>query len=190
MQFTSTRPVTLAAAALLAFAAAPAFADNDSGPYVGAGLGQFNVKVDDVGDAASAAADFDADDSTLKLFAGWRFNPFIALELDYMDLGKPEDTIDGTKIQAKVNGVAPFLIGTLPVGPFEVFGKVGYYFYDIEFKAQDLGSLNDSSQDLVYGVGAGITLFERVHARLEYERIDISDADEANALWLSAAYRF
>lgn len=178
------------AAALLAFAATPAVADNDHGLYLGAGLGQFNVKVDDVGDAASAAADFDSDDSTLKVFAGWRFNPFIALELDYMDLGKPEDTVAGTKIDAQINGFAPFLIGTLPVGPFEVFGKVGYYFYDIEINAQDLGSLDDSDEDLVYGVGAGITLFERLHARLEYEIIDISDVDEANALWLSAAYRF
>jgi hypothetical protein len=50
--------------------------------------------------------------------------------------------------------------------------------------------VDDSDEDLVYGVGVGLTLFEHLHARLEYEIIDVSEVDDANAIWLSGAWRF
>jgi opacity protein-like surface antigen len=178
------------ATALLALGAAPAFADNERGLYLGAGVGQFNVEVDDVSDAASTVESFDSDDTVYKVFAGWRFAPFIAVELDYIDLGAPEDRIQEINVEAEISGIAPYLIGTLPLGPIELFAKVGYYFYDIELNAENLGSLDDSNEDLVYGAGLGLTLFEHLHARIEYEIIDISEVDDANALWLSGAWRF
>jgi hypothetical protein len=54
----------------------------------------------------------------------------------------------------------------------------------------DLDVGDSSDEDLVYGAGIGLTLFDHLHARLEYEIIDISDLDESNALWLSGAWRF
>ena len=178
------------AAALFAIGVTPAFADNERGLYLGAGVGLFNIEVDDVRDVASTVEGFDADDTVYKVFAGWRFAPFIAVELDYLDLGAPEDRIQDINVEAEISGVAPYLIGTLPLGPLELFAKVGYYFYDIEINAENLGSLDDSNEDLVYGAGLGITLFEHLHARLEYEIIDVSEVDDANAAWLSGAWRF
>jgi opacity protein-like surface antigen len=67
---------------------------------------------------------------------------------------------------------------------------VGYYFYDIKVDAESVRSLDDSRSDFAYGGGVGITLFEHLHVRLEYELIDVSDLDESNALWLSGAWRF
>ena len=55
---------------------------------------------------------------------------------------------------------------------------------------QDIDGRDDDNEDFVYGVGIGLTLFERLHTRLEYEVIDIGEFDDANALWLSAAWRF
>jgi hypothetical protein len=78
----------------------------------------------------------------------------------------------------------------VPLGPIEGFARVGYYFYDVEISGQDLGSVDDSGEDLVYGAGVGLTLFEHLHARLEYEIIDVSEVDDANAIWLSGAWRF
>jgi opacity protein-like surface antigen len=178
------------AMALVAFGAAPAFADNERGLYIGAGVGQFNVEIDNLDELGDTVESFDSDDTTYKVFGGWRFAPFFAVELDYIDLGAPEDTVGSTRLEAEINGVAPYLIGTLPVGPIELFARVGYYFYDIELNAQDIGSIDDSNEDLVYGAGLGITLFEHLHARLEYEIIDISEVDDANAAWLSGAWRF
>jgi opacity protein-like surface antigen len=178
------------ATALLAFGATPAFADNERGLYLGAGVGQFNVEIDNLDDAGDTVANFDSDDTSFKVFGGWRFAPFFAVELDYIDLGAPEDTIGGTKIETEISGVAPYLVGTLPLGPIELFARVGYYFYDIEVNAQNIGSLDDSDEDLAYGAGLGITLFEHLNVRLEYEIIDVSAVDDANALWLSGAWRF
>ena len=180
----------IAAAALFALGITPAFADNERGFYVGVGAGQFNVEVDDVDPTDALEEAFDGDDTVYKLFAGWRFAPFFAVELDYIDLGGPEDTVENVKVKAEINGFAPYLIGTLPLGPIEGFVRVGYYFYDVEINAQSLGSVDDSNEDLVYGAGVGITLFEHLHARLEYEIIDVSEVDDANAIWLSGAWRF
>jgi opacity protein-like surface antigen len=178
------------AVGLIAFSVLPAFADNDSGLYIGAGVGQFNVKVDGIEDVGTTIDEFDSDDTTFKVFAGWRFNQFIGVELDYIDLGQPDDTINDVKVEAEINGFAPYLIGTIPLGPIELFAKVGYYFYDVKINADDFDVLDDSDEDLVYGGGLGLTLFGHLHARLEYEIIDISDVDDANALWLSGAWRF
>ena len=178
------------AAALLILGVTPVFAENDSGLYLGAGVGRFNVKIDNVRDVGTTVQSFDGDDTTFKVFAGWRFSKYIGVELAYMDLGAPSDSVNDLRVEAKINGVAPYVIGTLPLGPVELFAKAGYYFYDIKINAESIRSLDDSRQDFAYGAGVGITLFEHLHTRLEYEVIDISDLKDSNALWLSAAWRF
>jgi OOP family OmpA-OmpF porin len=181
---------SIAAAILIALGTTPVLAENDSGPYVGAGVGRFNVEIDNVGDVPDTVGSFDADDTTFRAFAGWRFNPYLAVELDYLDLGNPEDNIDQQRVNADVNGVAPYVVGTLPIGPVELFAKAGYLFYDVKVDVDDLTIADDSNEDFVYGGGIGITLFEHLHTRLEYEVIEIEEVDDANALWLSAAWRF
>jgi OOP family OmpA-OmpF porin len=180
----------LSAAILLLALAAPAFADNEKGLYVGAGLGQFNVKVDDVSDISGVVGGFDADDTSWKIFGGYRFNPFFALELDYIDFGGPNDTVNGTKVESKINGVAPYAIASIPVGIIDLFAKAGYLFYDVKVDVAGARVSSDSDQDFAYGAGVGITVFDHIHARLEYERIEISNADKTDAVWLSGAWRF
>jgi opacity protein-like surface antigen len=174
------------AALILTLASTAAFADNDSGFYVGVGAGQFNLESDDT-------VDFEGDDTVYKVFAGYRFSKFIGVELDYIDLGNPGDQGSNFSFESEINGFAPYFIVTLPLGPIEAFGRVGYYFYDIETSGTFAGvaaSVDDSSEELVYGVGVGLTLFDHLHARLEYEFFDIEDTDSANAVWLSGAWRF
>jgi opacity protein-like surface antigen len=160
-------------------------ADADKGLYLGAGVGQFNVEVDNLDDAQDTIADFDADDTSLKAFAGYRFNPYFAVELDYIDFGGPEDQ----GVAVDISGFAPYLVGTLPLGIFELFAQVGYLFYDFDVKAGG-AKLSDSTEDLVYGAGAGLVLFDHLDVRVTYEIIDAGDADDANALWLTGAWRF
>jgi len=179
----------------LAMAAAPAIADENQGLYLGAGVGLFNLEIDDFEDITSDT--FDSDDTSLKIFGGWRFNPYFAAELAYIDFGGPEDTVDSggvnVDVQAEIAGFAPYLVGTLPLGIFELFAKVGYYFYDVDFTASAPGvSASDSisDEDLVYGAGLGLVLFDHLNARLEYEIVDVSDVQDAYAIWLTGAWRF
>src|SRR6202050_5701527 len=87
---------TLAAAMLAVTAGSSALADDDSGWYIGANAGQSRAKIDDVriidglaaqGIATTALKD---DDRTLgyKVFGGYEFNQYLALESGYFDLGK------------------------------------------------------------------------------------------------------
>lgn len=181
------------AIALIAVGATPALAQNEentSGLYLGAGIGQFNVEIDDPEELGETIDSFDSDDTSWKIFGGWRFGPFFAVELDWLDLGNPDDTIGNTSVESEITGIAPYLIGTLPLGPVELFARAGYYFYDIEVNAQSVRTVDESDEDFVYGGGVGLTLFDHLHARLEYEIIDVSRVDDANALWLSGAWRF
>jgi hypothetical protein len=175
-------------------------AENDEGFYVGGGIGQFNVKIDNLDETDEAVETLDDDDNAWKAFVGWRMNPYFALELAYIDFGRPSDRFEtaGTSgdFEVDLSGFAPYVIGTIPLGPVELFGKVGYYFYDIDFRVDiDDPTFPDvdggaSDEDLLYGFGAGMTFFERLNARLEYEKIDSDFVDDADALWLSGQWRF
>ncbi|HEY5810899.1 MAG TPA: outer membrane beta-barrel protein [Povalibacter sp.] len=175
-------------------------ADNDKGFYAGAGIGQFNVKIDDIDDTDDAIERLDDDDTAWKLFGGYRFNPYLSVEAAYIDFGAPSDRFDTSgssgDYKVELSGFAPYIIGTLPLGPVELFAKAGYYFYDVDVTADfdDLGddvfSSSDSGEDFLYGVGIGATFFDHLNARLEYEKIDSNDVDDADALWLSGAWRF
>ena len=96
----------------------------------------------------------------------------------------------------RLKGFAPYVIGTLPLGPVELFAKIGYYFYDVDLRididdplAPDFDS-SKSTQDLLYGGGIGATVFQHLNVRLEYERIRSDVIDDADALWLSGSWRF
>lgn len=184
---------SIAACVVLLGLATVTWADEQKGWYVGAGVGQFNVQADDIDDLGPIIEEFDSDATSFKVFGGWRFSKFLAAELDYLDFGSPDDDVSGQRIQTDVSGFAPYVTGTLALGPIELFGKVGYLFYDLDVTASgQTDSLASGSQDdFIYGLGAGITLFERLQARLEYEVVDVSETlDDADVVWLSAAWRF
>ncbi|HMN44983.1 MAG TPA: porin family protein [Povalibacter sp.] len=192
----------ITAATLLALSGAwtAANAENESGFYVGGGVGQFNVQIDDIDDTDEAIERLDDDDTSWKAFVGYRFNPYLSLEAAYIDFGGPSDSIDASgssgDYKVEASGFAPYVIGTLPLGPVELFAKVGYYFYDVDLSVDldDLGGdvfrSSSSEEDLLYGAGVGMTFFEHLHARLEYEKIDSDVLDDADAIWLSGAWRF
>lgn len=187
----------LSAAPLLAQAATD---DNPTGPYVGAGWGRFNLNIRNLNDAGTAVGDIvHSDDNAWKIFAGYRFMPYLALEAAYIDLGKPSDqfTANGSNgnYRVKISGFSPAIVGTLPLGPVELFAKIGEYYYNSKLRVDfdNPGPDVDSSHtrnDLLYGGGIGITAWKRLNIRAEYETIEIENAKHSDAFWLSAAWRF
>jgi hypothetical protein len=189
-----------AALALLSVALAPAAFSQEqeevSGFYVGGGVGQFNAGIDDVDDVDATVDDWDDDDTAYKFFAGYRMNRFLGFELDYINLGEPSGAVvPGFNVDASVDGFAPYVVGTLPLGPyFEVYGRLGYYFYDANVGMEDAVNgrveFDEESEDLVYGAGIGASIGEKFNVRFEYERFDLQGLDDADALWLTAGWRF
>jgi opacity protein-like surface antigen len=207
--FTSSkvfRPVapTLALLALAGAGAANAQDDeNPSGPYISAGLGQFDVKIDNLEGVGDTLAELDSVDSGWKLGFGWRCNPYIALEADYVDLGNPNGNFVATgssgDYEVALAGFSGYLIGSLPLGIFELSAKVGYYFHDVDLHVDfdNVGSGNgdvldsdNNGEALVYGVGAGVTFFQHLNVKVEYELMDIDEVDDAYVLWLTGGWRF
>ena len=90
-------------------------------------------------------------------------------------------------------------MGTIPIGIFELSGKVGYYWNDADLRVNfdNIGPNNgnvfngsSSGEAVTYGVGAGVTFFGHLNTKVEYEYYDIDDVDSSYALWLTGAWRF
>jgi len=181
------------AVAALSLAAGPALGqvdgnDNTEGFYLGVGLGDFTSSVDSLEDFDEL--DLNSDDTAMKAFGGWRLNRFFAVQLDYIDFGDSSANANLLNIRSNTTGFAPTVIGTLPIGFFELFAKAGMMWYDVDLDIDNDPTYSDSGEDPIYGVGVGITVVERLSLRLEYEVVDIEALDEAEAVWLTAAWRF
>ena len=95
--------------------------------------------------------------------------------------------------EVETDGFAPYVIGTLPIGPFELFAKAGYYFHETNARVTSPAgstSASDSGDDFTWTAGVGVTLFDTFNLRLEYEQFDFENTDDSNALWLTGAFRF
>lgn len=176
------------AGAFVAFASGHALADENSGLYLGAGVGDFSTEFDDIDDVD---IDFDEDSDATKFFGGWRFNRWVAVQVDYTDFGDSEGTVDLLNIETETTGLTPSIVGTLPLlGPVELFAKAGMIFYNLEVTAGGDELIDESGEDVMYGAGIGVTILERLALRAEYEVIEIDEIDDAEAIWITASWRF
>lgn len=165
------RNAILFAAALLTLPALPALAA-DNGFYLGASVGQANLKIDDLTNGTLANDDFDADDTAFKLIAGIRPLDWFGVEAAYVNFGEPEDTVLGQKLKADGDGISAFAVGFLATGPVDLFAKAGLISWDSKIS----GSFDDDGTDLAYGAGAQFRVLG-LSIRAEYEKFDISDVD-------------
>ena len=180
---------------------APSFADNLMGPYAGGGFGRFDLKIEnlnDVGQAVNSIAH--SNDTSWKVFAGWRLIPFLSVEAAYVNLGNQKDRFSATgsdgSYRVKMDGFSPSLIGSVPLGPVDIFAKAGYYFYNVDLRTQldspgtNFINSSHSRSDFVYGGGLGMTFLDHLNVRAEYEKFRLGNYGDSNALWLDAAWRF
>lgn len=165
------RKAIVFAAALFALPVLPAVAA-DNGFYLGASVGQANLKIDDLTNNTFDNDDFNADDMGFKLIAGMRPLDWLGLEAAYVNFGEPEDTVLGQKLKADGDGISAFAVGFLATGPVDLFAKVGLISWDSKIS----GSFDDDGTDLAYGAGAQFRVLG-LSIRAEYEKFDISDVD-------------
>ena len=165
------RKAILFAVALFALPALPAVAA-DNGFYLGASVGQANLKIDDLTNNTFNDDDFDGDDMAFKLIAGMRPLDWLGVEAAYVNFGEPEDTVVGTKLKADGDGISAFAVGFLGTGPVDLFAKVGLISWDSKISS----GFDDDGTDLAYGAGAQFRVLG-LSIRAEYEKFDISDVD-------------
>lgn len=183
-----TRKIMLLAL-ILAFAAPAAHA----GGYLGAGVGQAYTKVEET----DISVDLDGDTTGWKVFGGYSFVKFFAIEVSYADFGSVKDSSSGVEITSEAKTYDAFAVGKIPFPVVEPFLKIGYASVDSTVSVAGLGSASDKSWDLAWGVGVGFNILKKLHLRLEYEQFDVSpdyDGIEPNSdlymISASAAWRF
>jgi OOP family OmpA-OmpF porin len=201
--------------AALAVIASPFAVADDSGPYVGFGIGPTKAKIDDPKIASSllgsgfttTSINDDASDNGFKLFGGYKFNRYFAVEGGYFDLGKfgftattvPAGTLSGN---IKVKGVNLDLVGILPLTEkFSAFGRVGMNYAQAKDSFSGTGAVtvsnaspSKSEMNYKFGVGLQYDFTQSLGMRLEAERYRIDDAvgnkGDIDMVSLGLVYRF
>ena len=177
--------------AILAVAAIPAAAA-DNGLYVGASIGGSSIKVSEF-DEELGELNFSGGDFAYKLFAGYRFMSFLGVEAGYVDLGSPNDSV-GDDINARigVDGWDAFAVGFLPIGPVDVFAKLGLVSWDANIRAAFENIVehdSDNGTDVVWGVGIALHLGS-LAVRAEGERFELGNADKVYMFSVGATFTF
>src|ERR1700676_1594048 len=130
----------MATLAALAVALSPtAFAADDAGWYTGFNAGQSRAKIDDgrivngLAGAGFTTTSISNDDRHFgyKVFGGYEFNRYFALETGYFDLGRFGFTAHTTPVGSlrgdiKINGANFDLVGSVPIAEkFSLFARAG-----------------------------------------------------------------
>jgi hypothetical protein len=140
----------------------------DNGIYLGGSIGQTGVQIDEF--------DYDADATSYKVIAGWRFLDWLAVEGNYIDFGSADDRVSGTRLETDLSGVSLSAVGFLPAGPVDLFARVGAVDWSADLSAEGFGRDSEDGTDFTYGVGAQFRVWS-LSIRAEYEMFDLDDAD-------------
>ena len=167
---------TLAFASLCLLAvAAPAAHADPLGLYIGAGVGEANVKLDQIG--------FSESHSGYKLLVGMRPIPVVGGELEYVDLGHPSTTLGGgASADADVRGSALFgiLYLPLPVPMLDLYAKVGFARLQTTASAHEgnaeLFRFDQTNTRVAFGAGAQVKM-SAFALRGEYEQFSSDNGD-------------
>ncbi len=151
----------LAASAMLALPAQAA----DNGVYFGGSVGYSQLSEDVL----------DLDATGFKVIGGWRFIDWLAVEANYVDFGAMSDEIDSEELQLDADGYSVSALAFLPVGPVDLFARVGAFMWDASIRT-DFDRLSDDGTDLVWGGGVQFRVWS-LSIRGEYERYDLDGAD-------------
>lgn len=178
----------LAALGLAALAAPLALAQSQDHGYVGlhGGRAEYNTE-------CGIAASCDDANGAWKVYAGAAINPWLGLELGYVDM-RHADRAGGT---SKARGVNLSLVGRLPLGDmFHVYGKLGATYGRTDVSA-GLGQLVPTGDDKGFGatggVGAGIDFNRNWSLVLEWERQQfrfVGGRQDVDLTSLGVLYRF
>ncbi len=205
---------TVASALFFAVAGAANAAD-DGGWYGGLNVGQSRAEIDDAritsnllaGGLRTSSFSDDDRDFGYKVFGGYKFNRFFAVEGGYFDLGKfsftantvPLGTLSGN---IKLRGVNLDLVGILPITErFSAFGRAGVNYAEARDSFSSTGAVrvlnaNPKERDTNYKFGGGLQFdfTRRLGMRLEAERYRINDAvgnkGDVDLISLGLIYRF
>lgn len=143
----------------------------------------------------SSRTSSDRTDTAYKIAVGLQANPYVALELQYIDLGESSYKTrlsgsydngvtyqDSGKVKLDTSGFGANLVGTYPIEGFTLFAKAGYHYLKTKGSAkysysQSDGYSGSASESKTirkwtpsFGVGASYNITPELAVVAEYER--------------------
>jgi len=189
---------TLGLAMLAALAMPSAHADEwNGGGYIGGNFGRTTASIDDqrivntlLGPGfTTTSIGKDHSDNGFKLFGGYSFNRYFAIEGGYFNLGRfgysattlPPGALSGS---SKFSGVNLDLVGSVPLGErFSVFGRIGATYGETKNTFVETGAVHVFGPDsrtrggnYKFGAGLEYDFTPSVGLRAEAERYGVDDA--------------
>lgn len=166
------------AAALAMCVAAGGAAAVERGFYLGGALGQSDSGL------RTGNVNFTDKNVGYKLIGGFRPLKFLAVEVNYVDLGNASTG----GVEAKTKAVDGFVLGFLPLPIVDIYGKLGATSWKTDASAPSL-SWSHSGTDLAFGAGVQMHV-GALAARLEFEAYDVQEASTPTLLSLGVTYTF
>ncbi len=211
----ATKVTSRLALGVLAALASSLAAAEDNGWYLGGNVGQSRAKIDDAritngllasGFSTTSISDNNRD-TGYKVFGGYAFSPYWAMEGGFFDLGNfgftantaPPGALHG---DLKLRGFNLDLVGFIPMTEkLSLFGRVGanYARTSDTFSGTGLVLVPNPNREakqanVKYGTGLQYALSDRLGLRLEAERYRINDAvgnkGDIDLVSLGLVYRF
>jgi hypothetical protein len=163
----------------------------EPGLYIGASGGQTTVDQDASDFDYQGPTDFKVDDDDMgwKAYLGYNFVPWLGVEGGYVDFGSVSQSFNGNDVDVDLTGWDTFLVGSLPLGSFDMFAKVGAINLRTEMDSNNFGSSSQNDMKLAYGVGVAYNI-GHWGLRVEAEGFDNNDVDDFYFLSAGVTYRF
>ncbi|MFT7495939.1 MAG: OOP family OmpA-OmpF porin [Urechidicola sp.] len=133
--------------------------------YLGGALSQAFVDQQGIND----------DDTGGKVFGGYKYNEYVAVEAAYYNFGD----IDTGTSQLEVDGLSLAVVGSISVSDsISVFGKVGAHEWDVKDNGTIASQMNSNGDtDAFYGLGVDYVIDESWSVRGELERYEVQNLD-------------
>lgn len=166
-RFACATVLTATAAAAPAAWAQSGVEREQSGPYISGSYGGYK----------SHGGEFEDENDMLAAALGYQFNPFFALEAEYIDFGNfGEDDVEG-----KLKGVGLSAVGRIPLtDSFGVYGKAGAFASAFDVDAFDEDETYDEVSPFV-GAGVDFRMTQQLTAFAEYNHYNVDiDEDDFN----------
>ena len=124
---------------------------------------------------------FDADSTTFRLYGGYQFNDYFALEAGYLNLGSFDEQVqqDGNivPVSADADGFTFAAQASIPLGEkFDLHGTVGSSFWDGSNEIAGVGD-NVSDSNIYFGAGLGFSLTNNVSLRADAARYELDNVN-------------
>lgn len=195
----------------------PVSAYEDTPFYFGVGYASLEADIDSISNLTGTAS-LDDEDEGFKVFAGFKFCSWFALEAGLVDIGEYSlsansgDTVtidgvtlpipaDGTEVEQDGTAITLAGIFLLPLdratGNVDFkwvtpFAKLGVYYWDVDGIISTGGSTivtaSDDGFGVLFGAGLQVDFHENIGIRAEYERYD--GDDELDSLSASIVIKF